>query len=270
MTKFENMFHLTRAEARAIYRWLRQKRYDSSKDSLKIIFEPLYGHIYVSSAITQGNETEWLDLDEYSEQSEQVAKDVDKLFLGEYIFELEINEANYAPFLPILDKSVEAQVNDDIEPVICFVFIINQGVCEVYVAGTRLGSHHLLKIKIGQDSFARKHFKELTELENYILCKDLKAEWPEKDIPYFNDNDMAILIERLDLYGYEVYGIECWTGLDKVYFETYVQEYYPDRYNIPKDGWFVDAHSRMLKEYTEIVLSEDPKNPPIFNVSVGR
>lgn len=266
MTRFKDMFHLTKDEAREIYRWLRQKRYDSSKDSFKIIFEPWLGDINVSIAISKGGNTSWLELDD--DKTERKTS-IDKLYLGEYSLGLEISSGNYAPFLPILNKSVEEQVNADIDPVISFVFIINKGICEVYVAGTRLGEHHLLKIS--SDSPTDKTcFDELSVIENKILSKGLCPKWPEDNIPYFHKNDMSTLIERLYLFGYDVYGIECWSYSDFGYFKTYVQELYIQEYDVAKECWFLDAYERLLDEYDKMILTEEPDNPPIFNISFGR
>jgi hypothetical protein len=266
MTKFKGMFHLTKDEAKTIYKWLRGKRYDSRKDAFKIIFEPWEDEIHVSVAISHGNQTHWLELDDDSQERDT---SIDTLYLGEHTLNLEINEEHYAPFLPILNKSVEEQVNAEIDPVISFVFIINKGICEVYVAGTKLGEHHLLKIS-STTSSNKKCFEELSDSENNILTQDLSPEWPEENIPYFRQQDIALLIERLDLFGYEVYGIECWSSVDMGYFKTYVQEIYKDNYNIPIDSWFIDAYNRMLQEYSKLVLLDEPNNQPIFNISIGR
>jgi len=268
MERFENMFHLTKDEARAIYGWLKEIRYDSSKDTFKIIFEPTcMGEICVSVAVITSADTVWLEL--YDDTLQRVPC-VDSLLLGDYIFDLEISEEHYMPFIPILNKSVEAQVNADIDPTISFVFIITNGICEVYVAGTKLGCHALLKFSQSTGANSEVYFNNISKFENNILCKGIHAEWSEKNIPYFYEKDMSVLLDRLYIFGYNVYGIECWSSVDMSYFRSCVNEIYLEKQTAPQKEWFLDAFKMLTSAYAELVLSEEPDNSPFFNVSFGR
>ena len=259
------MFHLTKDEAREIYCWLRKKRYDISRDTFKIIYGPWLGEVHVSVSITINGQTEWLEFDGFERNSDT---EISSLQLGTHKLELSISTEHYSPFIPVLQKSVEAQVEEDIEPVASFVFIVSEGLCEIYVAGTSIGTHPIIKTYT-DNNINRLCFSNLTTIESLVLCENIEAKWIEENIPYFSAEDMAVLVKRLDLFGYEVYGIECWCSENMEYFETYVQEIYPGRFSIPKEGWFVHAFNRMIEEYTEIVLRGEPNNPPIFNISFG-
>ncbi|PLX70341.1 MAG: hypothetical protein C0602_05890 [Denitrovibrio sp.] len=266
MTNFKDMFHLTKEEVRAIHRWLRQKRYESSRDTFKIIYEPWLDSINVSVSLNINGNTEWLEFDGFERDTEA---EINTLQLGSHKLELAISAEHYSPFIPVLQKSVEAQVEEDIEHVTTFVFIVSEGLCEIYVAGTRIGTHPLKKI-ITDSSKVRLCFSNLTTIENLILCEDIEAKWIEENIPYFSAEDMKVLVKRLDILGYEVYGIECWSEKDMGYFKTYVQELYMNEYNSPEKDWFVNTYKQVLQEYAERVLSDEPDNPPIFNISIGR
>lgn len=115
----------------------------------------------------------------------------------------------------------------------------------------------------------KRVFKELSEPDEMKLTKNLTAIWLEENIPYFDENDMSILIKRLFEHGYEVYGIECFSRDDFGYFRTYVQELYIQDFGKDINSWHLDAFSRLVAGYKEIVQRTEPFNPPVFNISFG-
>jgi hypothetical protein len=89
-------------------------------------------------------------------------------------------------------------------------------------------------------------------------------------VPYFNTDDIIKIVDRAAKMGFEIYGIECWSSVDYGYFKTYVVEDYADEFNVPQKEWAKHAVRRLISEYNNLVLKNEPNNPPIFNLSIGK
>lgn len=116
----------------------------------------------------------------------------------------------------------------------------------------------------------KRVFDKLSESDETKLIHGLTAIWMEENIPYFDETDMSILIQRLFEQRYDVYGIECFSREDFGYFKTYVQELYIQDYGRDINNWYIDAFNKMRSSYKELVLSSEPENPPVFNISFGK
>jgi len=253
MSKPANMFHLTQKEARAIYYWLKRKNYKTdTNNTFKIIFESQQSNKSILVLITQNGITKQLKVN--IDLNDRV-KSIDTLQLGKHILDLSI------------DEKYQAAVNNNNESGSSFAFEVSKGICEIYVSDRSIGKYPLAEIS----RLKIKPAFRLTYMENLILLKDIKVQWPilyQSRVPFFLAEDMAILVERLYLYGYKVHGIECWSSKDVDFFgvEVWMDGTPDDGWFI--DGWFIDAYYRLLQKYTEMVLPEEPDNPPMFELSV--
>ena len=115
----------------------------------------------------------------------------------------------------------------------------------------------------------KRVFEKLNESDEKNLMDGLTAIWLEENIPYFDEKDMLILVKRLFEYGYEVYGIECFSREDFGYFRTYVQRLYIQKFGFDTNSWHLEAFTRLLTDYKSIVQKLEPLNPPVFNVTFG-
>lgn len=116
----------------------------------------------------------------------------------------------------------------------------------------------------------KRVFDKVSESDEKKLMNGLTAIWMEENIPYFDETDMSVLIQRLFEQRYDVYGIECFSREDFGYFKTYVQELYIQDYGRDINRWYIDAFNKIRCSYKELVLSSEPDNPPVFNISFGK
>ncbi len=116
----------------------------------------------------------------------------------------------------------------------------------------------------------KRIFPEISKEEESCLTEGLSVIWMEENIPYFNEKDMSILVQRLFEQGFEVYGIECFSMKDFGYFKAYVQELFMDDFNIGIKEWHIKAFNKIVEDYAKLVAVEEPDNPPVYNISFGK
>ncbi len=115
-------------------------------------------------------------------------------------------------------------------------------------------------------------FRRLAVEDNKKLIEDVSIIKVKEDpnVLYFDAADTEKIVNRAYDMGFEIYGIECWSSADIGYFRTYVEEGYTDKFNVHKKEWAKDAIKRLVREYRELVLKDEPNNPPIFNLTIGK
>ena len=88
--------------------------------------------------------------------------------------------------------------------------------------------------------------KEKEFLKKYIFydLEDLNDGFDSPLIKYFSKEDFEKVLDRAELYGIEIFGIEPWP--DRQFFNVRIYE----DYGIPADNpkWYRDAYSKFLNE----------------------
>jgi hypothetical protein len=115
-------------------------------------------------------------------------------------------------------------------------------------------------------------FRELSPEENKQLLSDIfviKIKY-DPNVSYFNADDIIKIVDRAADMELEIYGIECWSSVDFGYFKTYMVEDYTDEFNVPQKEWAKHAVRQLIYEYNNLVLKNEPNNPPIFNLTIGK
>jgi hypothetical protein len=254
MTYIEGMFHLTRNEARTMYYWLKSKKFDADKDTFQISFDLLNEHADITVSIIQNGIVKKLAI-KHDSAGERVS--IDHLQIGQYTMGLSIGEEYISSFNKCLKSTV------DIFPV---NFSLFKGICEITFGKTIIERSKLpdiSKIKI-------KHICDTSYADNVALLRGLKIIYPRDRVrpAFFLEEDMAILVDRIYLYGHKVHGVEIWGSRTTDFFHVYVHGCSPYDDNAPDDGWYIDAYKRLLKEYNESDCEELQDCPPMFDLSI--
>lgn len=116
----------------------------------------------------------------------------------------------------------------------------------------------------------KRIFSNITIEEEIKLTEGLTPIWLEENIPYFNKQDMQVLLNKLYEQNFEVYGIECFTLDDFEFVDVFVEELFITDFGGTEKDWHLLAFDRLIDRYNKYVAVSEPNNSPVFNVSFDR
>jgi hypothetical protein len=254
-----NLCFLSKKETKKINSWIKSKEYSvySGYFVLRFGFKPT-GIESIELDYISKSKTDRLFVFDNTVSRDSKDVDVKILRIEHIVVELDsdkvLNEYNNR-----MSKS-DVSINEDCEPQIFYVeFKISSLGYGIYIEGN-------LKDEIFMP------FRRLSADENKRLLRGVSLIKIEDDpnVPYFNSDDIVKIVDRAADIGLKIYGIECWSSVDYRYFRTYVVEGYADEFNAPQKKWAKHAVRRLISEYNDLVLKDEPNNPPIFNLTIGR